>query len=326
MRLPPRGATLPPLTPPGASPQRRSRVDEVPRLRDRPGIHSARRGHRRPMDPKRVLIVEPDNAFALSLAALFRDDGHNTAVAASAADAEREIGTRRPDLVLVRAELPDLSGFSLCARLRRERNSAKLPIILFSSDAPHEALSQHARSNSAANGYLEMPLDTSALTQLARNLLVMSEPLESADDAILLEDAIVEVGPGDGPSHAAAAEAKAEAPPPVPRRARRSAITDEDRLFLDRVFSSVADHKGDLLAHVRRARPPPTRAQLATPEGKLGVLRDDLRAREAQLARISEIWEARERELFQVDDRLHEKEVEIQDLRLQVEDLLRRLA
>ena len=41
------------------------------------------------MDPKRVLIVEPDSAFALSIASLFRDDGYHTAVAPSAADAER---------------------------------------------------------------------------------------------------------------------------------------------------------------------------------------------------------------------------------------------
>ena len=36
-------------------------------------------------------------------------------------DAEREIATSPPDVVLVRAELPDLSGFSLCAQLRREQ-------------------------------------------------------------------------------------------------------------------------------------------------------------------------------------------------------------
>src|SRR5690242_6235439 len=273
------------------------------------------------MDSKRVLIVEPDSAFALSLASLFRGDGLNTAVAASAADAEREIGARRPDLVLVRAELPDLSGFSLCARLRKERNSAELPIILFSSEASHEALTEHARTPVAANGYLGMPLDTDALTQLAHNLLVMAEPLESADDAILADDLIEDVedeAPDASPPAAAT-------PPPVPRRPHRSAITDEDRMFLDRVFSSIAERKRDLLAESRRPRPAATRAQLATPEGKVEVLRDDLRAREAQIARLSEVWEARERELSQVDDRLHEKEVELQRLRMEKEDLLRRL-
>ncbi|HVI94683.1 MAG TPA: response regulator, partial [Anaeromyxobacter sp.] len=274
------------------------------------------------MESKRVLIVEPDNSFALSLASLFQDDGHLTSVAASAADGQREIAARRPDLVLARAELPDASGFALCGRLRREQPG--LPVVLYSSDAPHEALEEHARTPAAANGYLGMPLDTGALRQLVSNLLVMSEPLESADDAIV-EDEVVEVRPGPVPP-ALSSLPTAPTPPPVPRRARRSAITDDDRLFLERTFRSISERRADLVAEARRPRPPPQRGRLATPEGKLEVLREDLRAREAQIARLAEVWDARERDVAQADDRMHEKEVELQGVRLQVEDLLRRLA
>ncbi|HET9596300.1 MAG TPA: response regulator, partial [Anaeromyxobacteraceae bacterium] len=149
------------------------------------------------MDSKRVLIVEPDGAFALSLATLFHEDGLGTSIAKDAADAQREIASRRPSLVLVRAELPDVSGFSVCARLRKDHGA--LPVVLYSSDASHEALTEHARSPAAANGYLGMPLDTDALRQLVQNLLVMAEPLESADDAIVDDEAVVEVRPGAEP-------------------------------------------------------------------------------------------------------------------------------
>ena len=37
---------------------------------------------------------------------------------------------------------------------------------------------------------------------------------------------------------------------------------------------------------------------MGTPEGKIQILRDELKAREAQMARISEIWSVRERELL----------------------------
>ena len=117
--------------------------------------------------PKRVLIVEPDHTFALSLASLFREDGCVTPVAASAAEAEREIAARRPDLCVIRAELPDLSGFSLCAHLRHEPATARLPLVLYSSETPAESLAEHARTPWAANGYLAMPLDTEALSRLA---------------------------------------------------------------------------------------------------------------------------------------------------------------
>src|SRR5260370_29563524 len=63
---------------------------------------------------------------------------------------------------------------------------------------------------------------------------------------------------------------------------------------------------------------------MGTPEGKVQLLRDELKVRESQLARISEIWAVRERELLSVEDRLHEKDVEVQGLKMQVDDLLRR--
>src|SRR5512143_3747498 len=139
------------------------------------------------MESKRVLIVEPDSEFALSLASVFRDDGYGTRIAATAAEAELEIASRRPDLCVVRAELGDLSGFSLCAQLRHDPVTARLPVVLYSSDPPPEALADHARTPWAANGYLAMPLDTDALRTLAGRLLAAGEPPESADDLVLEE-------------------------------------------------------------------------------------------------------------------------------------------
>jgi ParB family chromosome partitioning protein len=272
------------------------------------------------MEAKRVLVVEPDAAFGLSLAGLFRGDGCATAVAHSAADAEREIAARPPDLVVVRAELPDLSGFALCGRLRRERPG--LPLVLLSSDATADALAEHARTPGAAHAYLSMPVDTAALVRFARGLLA-APPLEPADDAVFKAGAPVEVRVG---APAPAPASAVPSPPPVPRRARRSEVTDEDRLFLERTFQSIADRRAGLVAESQRRRPPPPRQLLATPEGRLALLREDLKAREAQVARLAQIWEARERDLAGADARLHEKEVELQSLKLRVDDLSRKLA
>src|SRR5512146_323810 len=103
------------------------------------------------MDPKRVLIVEPDTSFALSLATLFQDVGHRTALAADAAGAERDVAERPPDLVVLRAELPDGSGFAACPRLRRAGAPRPVPVIVISSDASEDALAEHARTSSAAD-------------------------------------------------------------------------------------------------------------------------------------------------------------------------------
>jgi ParB family chromosome partitioning protein len=328
------------------------------------------------MDPQRVLIVESDNSFALSIAAVLHEAGYASAITLSAADAQRELRERRPDLIILRAELPDLSGFAFCGRLRKDKTAQGLPIILVSSDATPEALAQHrSRPASAADGYLSMPFPMEDLLEQARSLLGLSSggghlastpmaapslpitpegPLEGGEsvgagtlDEIegalegALGEGLREVAPIQGGSASstsdpsrgiAGMEAMIPPPPPrpprLPKRPRRSSLTDEDRSFLDRVFESIADRKTELLAESRNSarRPPVRRELLATPEGKLQILRDELNRRESQVARLSEIWAIRERELTSIDDKLHEKEVEIQGLKMQVDDLLRRLS
>ena len=67
-------------------------------------------------------------------------------------------------------------------RRRHDRATARLPLVLYSSDTPPEVLAEHARTPWAANGYLAMPLDTTALSKLAGRLLAAAEVVESADD------------------------------------------------------------------------------------------------------------------------------------------------
>lgn len=284
------------------------------------------------MTPSRVLIVEPDHSFGLSLASLFQDEGFATRVARSAGEAELEIALRRPDLVVLRAELPDLSGFSLCARLRHDRATARLAVILYSSDTAPGALAEHASTPWAANGYLAMPLDAEALKGLSRRLLAASEVIESADDAVIEEAEPIAEEP---PSRFAPAPITRPAitpvpagppPPPVPRRPVRNALTEEDRLLISRIFGSIAERRDALLAEASLRRPPPRRDLLQTADGRLQLLRDDLKAREAQIAQLAELWEVREREVEYAGEWLHEKDVELQGLKGKVEDLLGRLA
>src|SRR6476469_1107799 len=103
---------------------------------------------------RRVLIVEPQNEFALSMAAVLKTAGYQTATATSAADAQRELEKRRPDLVVLRAELPDQSGFVLCGNIKKGKWGQNLRVLLLSSDVGQDGLTQHAQGPGAADGYL----------------------------------------------------------------------------------------------------------------------------------------------------------------------------
>ena len=273
------------------------------------------------MDQRRVLIVESQNEFALSLAAVLRNQGYATALAQNAAEAQREVEKRRPDLLVLRAELPDMSGFSLCGQLKKQREP--LSIVLMSSDAA-DAFAQHQQGPTPADGYLAIPFQMEELSSVVDKLLVpMVNP--EGDDLDQAMDQSLGLAPKPEAPQPEAPPAVPKGPPKLPRRERRSALTDDDRQFLERVFGSIADRKAELLAEAKAAKRPPARRELlSSPEGKLQLLREEVKTREAQIARLSEIWGARERELLSVEDRLHDKDVEVQGLKMQIDDLLRR--
>src|SRR5215472_4745469 len=285
---------------------------------------------------RRVLIVENQNDFALSMASVLKGAGYQTAMAENGAEAQRELEKRRPDLVILRAELPDQSGFVLCGHIKKGKFGQNLPVLLLTSDVGQDGLAQHSRSSNAADGYLSIPFEMGELVQMAAAIAPLSKEPERDEVDVSLDSALDQGTNGASANGSSEPEPPHPTPPPLrpptpgapprlPKRERRSAITEDDRSFLDRAFQSIADRKAELLAESRQLkRSPPRRDLMSSPEGKVQILREELKVREAQVARISEIWSVRERELLSVEDRLHEKDVEVQSLKMQVDDLMRR--
>ncbi|MBR2978954.1 MAG: response regulator, partial [Myxococcaceae bacterium] len=272
------------------------------------------------MDQRRILIVDHDEKFALSLATGLHKAGLQTALAHNVSDAQQEIENRNPRMVILRAELPQQSGFSLTGVWKKRYPT--LPILLI-SEANKEALDAHRNSPNAAHGYLQMPFKPAALVSVVKEMIAALDQLQQHSGGDDVSSALDRL---DKPSSAPGMPPPLK-PPPVPKRERRSAITEDDRTFLSRTFASIAERKAELLADAATHKKPTfSRKDLATPEGKLQVLREELRQRESQIARLSEIWTTRDREQIALDDRLHEKEIEVETCKRQIEDMMQRFA
>src|SRR5262249_38603826 len=120
---------------------------------------------------RRILIVESHNEFALSMASVLRSVGFQTATAENAADAQRELELRRPDLVVLRAELPDQSGFVLCGQIKKGRFGQNLPVLLLSSGGGQEGPAHPSQGPGAADGYLPIPFERGELAQMPDAIL-----------------------------------------------------------------------------------------------------------------------------------------------------------
>ncbi len=143
-------------------------------------------------EPRRhtVLVVNDDDAGRYSVARMLKADGFDVVEAATGED-----GLRRardlPDLVLLDVNLPDISGREVCAHLKADPWTARLPVVHLSatyvgSDHIAEGL------EGGADAYLTQPVDPRELVATLRAVLRLGELERELHDKAVLLDAVVQ--------------------------------------------------------------------------------------------------------------------------------------
>src|SRR3974390_2664168 len=78
----------------------------------------------------RVLVVGDTPAHVKLLEDLLLFNGYEVEVVAAGEEALAAIRGRAPDLVLLDAQMPGLSGFDVCRAVRADSTLAMLPVVL----------------------------------------------------------------------------------------------------------------------------------------------------------------------------------------------------
>jgi CheY-like chemotaxis protein len=106
------------------------------------------------MEQKRILIIENDPVFEADV----RNRLESFAMAVtSVADGAAGIDTAKgnpPDLILLAAELPGMSGYSVCNRLKKNKNLKEVPVVIVSTGETPDTFEQHQSHRTPADDYL----------------------------------------------------------------------------------------------------------------------------------------------------------------------------
>lgn len=117
---------------------------------------------------KHVLLVEDEENIALALSILIERAGYELSHVSDGAEAIRALNTVRPDLVVLDAMIPSVSGFSVCQYIRDTDGLADLKVLMISASgdgARRRALAL------GADAFFLKPFDTKALTGQITDLL-----------------------------------------------------------------------------------------------------------------------------------------------------------
>ena len=71
----------------------------------------------------------------------------------------------RPDLILLTIELPQMNGFLVCKKLKKNPDTQNIPVIILSSEATEEIFEQHRKLRTRAEDYLRKPIEPDALLE-----------------------------------------------------------------------------------------------------------------------------------------------------------------
>lgn len=126
-----------------------------------------------------VLHVDDDPVARFGTERVLRPAGFQVVSAETGAEALSIARAQLPDLVLLDVDLPDLSGFEVCRRIRGDVAVAATPILHLSGARP-QATDRVAGLEGGADAYLVQPVDPDVLVATIRALLRMRRAEEQA--------------------------------------------------------------------------------------------------------------------------------------------------
>ncbi len=117
----------------------------------------------------RVLIAEDDRLIAELMHDVLEED-FRVETASNGLDAVSKARRRRPDVVLMDAEMPEMDGYEACRALRRRPETAGVPIIFVTAKTHPVAINKAFEAG--ATDYLPKPFSIAQLRARAHTWLM----------------------------------------------------------------------------------------------------------------------------------------------------------
>jgi putative two-component system response regulator len=145
----------------------------------------------------RVLVVDDNAATTRLLERLLGDEGFQVEVAGDGVSALHSIQARMPDLVVLDVVMPNVGGFEVCRRIKRNPTTRLLPVVLVTAHSEQDKRIEGAKAG--ADDFLSKPFDTQELLARVKSLIRLkryTDDLDSASSIIMMLATMVEARDG----------------------------------------------------------------------------------------------------------------------------------
>jgi len=176
--------------------------------------------------PSQILLIDADATFTAELTRALEARGLAVRATGDGAGGIELARDQRPHAIVLCVELPRMSGYAVCQRIRKDEELKSIPLVITSSEATAETFENHRKLKVRADAYLHKPFAAAHLLDTLRSLIPLPEA-PSGEDVVTLDD--VEELSGEMPLE------------PLPERnGQELPSEDEDLKLLDTAFDHIA--------------------------------------------------------------------------------------
>ncbi len=130
--------------------------------------------------PRLILVVDDEAAVTELLRLVLTAGGDEVVVARDGQAALDRVAERRPDLVILDIDMPQLSGFEVCRRLKSDPRTRLIPILVLTGAAVHDRVRAWELG---ADEFLTKPFESLEVAARCRSLLHQKDLVDALDSA-----------------------------------------------------------------------------------------------------------------------------------------------
>jgi DNA-binding response OmpR family regulator len=112
-----------------------------------------------------ILFVDAEQPFTNTITSALRARGFSVTVIDDGNAVVDVAAAKRPDVIVLCVELPNMSGYSICNALKRHDDLKRIPLLLTSTEATSVTFAQHQKLKTAADAYLAKPFSAADLLE-----------------------------------------------------------------------------------------------------------------------------------------------------------------
>lgn len=125
-------------------------------------------------EKKKILLIDDDPDFVEAVKVIVEAGGYDVKIAYDGQEGLEAVAEEKPDLIVLDVMMPVMNGHEACAKLKENKDTAEIPVILLTAVADRVTTSTYTHRDmleSEAEDYMPKPVEPKELLELIKNWL-----------------------------------------------------------------------------------------------------------------------------------------------------------